>query len=292
MNPIELADVHKSFKTKTVLRGMNLSVEPGQLVGFVGPNGSGKTTCLRILLGILRPDAGTARVLGMNPARDALRIRQHCCYLPGETSIYRHMRGAEFLHFALSFYSTLQDDLMGRLTGTFQLPLQKRVRDYSAGMKQQLALMATLIPNVEVYILDEPNRALDATTRFFIRDVLRELRTAGKTILLSSNHLKDVETIADELVFIMNGAHIPNERIQAARDLLRRQVRLKLRPGAVLPDGAEEIREDPDGTRHVEPRGNLAEWVARIPAEKLVSAEIGTVHLEDLYRRLTEDVVR
>lgn len=297
MNPIELVDVYKAFKTKAALRGMNLSVEPGQLIGFVGPNGSGKTTCLRILLGVLRQDSGTARVLGMNPAHDALRIRQHCCYLPGETSIYQHMRGAEFLHFALSFYPSLQDDLMSRLTGTFQLPLQRKVRDYSAGMKQQLALMATLIPNVEVYVLDEPDRALDATTRFFIRDVLRDLRRAGKTILLSSHHLKDVETIADELVFIMDGARIPNEHIETARAVLRRRVRIKLRPGAVLPnsllaDNAEVMREDPDGTIHVEPRGNLAEWVARIPAEMLVSAEIGTVHLEDLYRRLTEDVLR
>jgi ABC-2 type transport system ATP-binding protein len=289
MNPVEFAAVHKSFKGKAVLRGVDLTVEPDKIVAMVGPNGSGKTTCLRIMLGLLRPDSGNVRILGMSPDVDALRIRQHCCYLPGETSLYQSMRGAEFLHFALSFYSHLQNDVMSQLMGTFQLPLQKKIRNYSAGMKQQLALMATLIPNVELYILDEPERALDATTRFFLRDVLRDLRSRGKTILLSSHHLLDVESLADELVFVLDGQSLSDERVAEAQDQLRKRVRIKVRPGTELPGGADEIHTDADGTLHVSPHGNLAEWVARIPCDALISAEIGTVHLEDLYRILTEE---
>lgn len=288
MNPVEFASVHKAFRTKIALRGVDFTVEPGSIVGVVGPNGSGKTTCLRIILGLLRQDAGNVRVLGMNPAHDSLRIRQHCCYLPGETSLYQNMRGSEFLHFALSFYANLQDDVMSQLMGTFQLPLQKKVRSYSAGMKQQLALMATLIPDVELYVLDEPDRALDATTRFFLRDVLRDLRSRGKTFLLSSHHLQDVESLADDLVFILDGASISAQRIADAREVLRGRVRVKLRAGTELPDRATRLHTDVDGTVHVTPHGDLAAWVARIPADALVFAEIGTVHLEDLYRLLTE----
>lgn len=288
MNPIEVTGIHKSFKTRVVLRGIDLTVAPGELVGLVGPNGSGKTTCLRILLGIVRQDSGTTRVLGMDPSRDAVRIRQHCSYLPGETSMYHRMRGKEFLHFALSFYPNLQDELMEQLMETFTLPLQKKVRAYSAGMKQQLALMATLIPNVELYLLDEPDRALDATTRFFLRGILRHLHDAGKTILLSSHHLREVEAITDRLVFVMDGTTIPEERVAAARAILRRRVRLQVHPDTDLPDGAEEIHRDRDGTIHVEPRGDPIAWLARVPADRLVSAEVGTVKLEDLYRLLTE----
>jgi polyether ionophore transport system ATP-binding protein len=288
MNPVEFSAVFKSFKGKAALRGVDIAVEPATIVGIVGPNGSGKTTCLRIMLGLLRQDAGNVRVLGMNPAHDSLRIRQHCCYLPGETSLYQNMRGAEFLHFALSFYPRLQDEVMTQLMEAFQLPLQKKVRSYSAGMKQQLALMANLIPDVELYILDEPDRALDATTRFFLREVFRQLRGRGKTFLLSSHHLQDLESVADDLVFVLDGATVSEKRIADAREVLRGRVRLRLRTGTEVPDGATEVRRDDDGTVHVAPHGNLAEWVARVPSDALVSAEIGTVHLEDLYRLLTE----
>lgn len=289
MNPIELTGVDKSFQKRTALRGVDLTVSAGTLVGFIGPNGSGKTTCLRILLGLLRADAGTVRVLGMNPQNDAVRIRQHVCYLPGEASLYQHMRGAEFLHFALRFYPRLQADLMSRLSGAFQLPLQKKIREYSAGMKQKLALMATLIPDVELYLLDEPDRALDATTRFFLRDVLRDLRDAGKTFLMSSHHLQDVASVADDLVFLFDGERIPDDRIESARAVLQRRVRIRLSPDAPLPHGAAELFVSPDGVRHVEPKGDLADWLATVPREHLVAAELGTVHLEDLYRILMED---
>ena len=111
MNPIDLVDVQKRFGDKAVLRGLSMQAAPGEILGFVGPNGAGKTTCLRILLGLLQRDHGQAKVLGMDPHRDAVRIREHCCYLPGETSIYHGMRGKEFLRFALSFYPDHQDDV-------------------------------------------------------------------------------------------------------------------------------------------------------------------------------------
>lgn len=289
MNPIDLVDVRKRFRDKTVVHGLSMTVAPGETLGFVGPNGSGKTTCLRILLGLLSRDSGQAKVLGMDPERDAVRIREHCCYLPGETSIYQGMRGKEFLRFALSFYPHHQDDIQLDLLEHFALPLQKKIRGYSAGMKQKLALMATLIPDVELYVLDEPDRALDASTRFFLRDVLRELHRRQKTILLSSHHLREVETVADRLVFLMNGQVIADERVATARKILTQRVRLKLKAGTDLPDGAKQVRRDLDGTLHMEPNGDPIAWLSKLSSDSLVSAEVGTVHLEDLYRILVEE---
>ncbi|MCA8956739.1 MAG: ABC transporter ATP-binding protein [Planctomycetes bacterium] len=289
MNGIELHDLHKSFGGRTVLRGVSFAVEPGAIVGFVGPNGAGKTTCLRVLLGLHQADRGSVRVLGMDPRHDAVRIRRHCSYLPGETSLYPGMRGREFLRFALGFYPMLHDETQLDLLEAFRLPLHKRVRSYSAGMKQKLALMATLIPDVEVYVLDEPDRALDASARFFLRHLLEKLRRRGKAVLLSSHHLREVETVADRLVFLLDGQVVPPERIAAARAALRQRVRLRLEPGDTpLPDGAAEIAREPDGTLLVAPHGDPVAWLARIPADKLVAAEVGSVQLEDIYRLLTE----
>ena len=289
MNPIDLTKVQKRFGDKPVLRGLSMTVEPGEIVGFVGPNGAGKTTCLRILLGLLDRDGGQAKVLGMDPQRDAVRIRQHCCYLPGETSIYQGMRGKEFLRFALSFYAHHQDDIRLDLLEQFALPLQKRVRDYSAGMKQKLALMATLIPDVELYVLDEPDRALDATTRFFLRGVIKKLHQRNKTVLLSSHHLREVESVAGRLVFLMNGEVIAEPRVTKARQALAQRIRLKVQPGTEIPAGAQQVRVDLDGTLHVAPQDDPVRWLSQVPPEALVSAEVGKVDLEDLYRILIEE---
>lgn len=288
MNLIEMTKVRKRFGEKAVLTNMTMQVAAGETVGFVGPNGAGKTTCLRILLGLLARDSGQAQVLGLDPSRAAVQIREHCSYLPGETSIYHGMRGNEFLRFALSFYPHHQDDIRRSLLDAFELPLQKKVRSYSAGMKQKLALMATLIPDVDLYILDEPDRALDATTRFFLRDIIRKLHQGQKTILLSSHHLSEVETLANRLVFLMHGEVISAQRVADARQTLERRVRLKVLAGTNLPEGAQEVRCDLDGTFHMEPDGDPIAWLAKLHPSTLVSAEVGGARLEDLYQILTE----
>ena len=127
------------------------------------------------------------------------------------------MTGASFLKFALGFYPDHSLDLKDRLLEQFDLPLNKKVRSYSAGMKQKLMLIATLVPDVDLYLLDEPDRALDASVRFYLRDVLREMKDTGKTIVLSSHHLSEVETLADRLEFLLNGRLVPESRLARAR---------------------------------------------------------------------------
>ena len=286
MNSIELSQVGKKFGVKTALQGLDMKIEPGEFVGLIGPNGTGKSTCLRLLLGIIRRDSGQIRVLGMDPNRDSLRIRENCSYLPGETSVYRGMRGREFLHFALSFYPTLQDDVMEELMEGFALPLQKRVHTYSAGMKQKLALKASLIPDVEIYVLDEPDRALDASVRFFLRKMLWKLHSRKKTILLSSHHLREIEVLSNRQIFLMDGTAIKETRVQEARNQLEKRVRLRLKDEVQLPADAEVVRRDPNGIVYVVPQGDPVRWLGQIPPDAIVSAEIGIVNLEDLYSLL------
>ena len=234
-------------------------------------------------------DGGSASVLGMDPASQSLRIRKHCCYLPGETSIYQQMTGAEFLTFALSFYKQ-QADIARELHEIFPLPLEQKVRSYSSGMKQKLALLASLIPDVALYILDEPDRALDATSRLDLRGILKTLQRRGKSILLSSHQLSEVEALADRTVFLVAGSSIADEHVRAARDSLRREVRIRLDGELDLPTGTSEVSHQSDGSIRLRTIGNPIDWLAQLPSEKILTVEIGATRLEDLYSLLTHYV--
>jgi ABC-2 type transport system ATP-binding protein len=286
---IELRGLRKAFGDKQVLRGCELAVGRGELLGLVGPNGAGKSTLLRTLLGLVRRDAGDVHVLGLDPARDALAIRERTLYLPGETGVYLQMTGQQFLAFALGFYPRHDEARRARLLDAFALPLQRRVRTYSAGMKQKLALVATLVPDVDLYVLDEPDRALDASVRFVLRDVLLGMKRVGKTIVLSSHHLGEVEALADRLEFLLDGAFVPPARLLAARAQLRLRPRVRLRPGAALPAGAREVQREPDGTLVIETVGDPMQWLRSVPDGVVDSAEVGIPRLEDLYSLLLQD---
>ncbi len=286
---VQIEDLTKVFGEKIALDRVGFRLEPGEVVGFVGPNGAGKSTCLRCLVGLVFPDGGEVRVLGMDPDRSALDIRRQACYLPGETSVYRNMTGHEFLDFAVDAYLRRQEDLQEWMLEQFGLPMNQKVRSYSAGMKQKLALMATLVPDVPLYVLDEPDRALDATSRFFLRELLLRLRDRGKTILLSSHHLAEVESVAHRLVFLVAGRIVPEERVLEARRELRQHLRICLRDGTALPPGAEELSREPDGTILMRTSADPLRWLQSLNPDDVLSAEVGITRLEDLYRALTAD---
>lgn len=286
---IDARDVVRRYGTREVLRRVHLQVHQGELLGLIGPNGAGKSTLLRSLIGLVRPDSGPIAVLGFDPARDAVAIRQRCCYLPGETSVYHQMTGEQFLRFALSFYPRRQPALQQQLVDGFGLPMRQRIRSYSAGMKQKLALIATLVPDVDLYLLDEPDRALDASVRFFLRDVLLQLKRLGKTIVLSSHHLSEVENLCDRLEFLVGGRIVPASEVGAARERLSRRLRLRLREGTALPASARLVEQDGDGTLVVDAGQDPLVVLQQLAPGALLSAEVGMVRLEDLYRLLLRE---
>jgi hypothetical protein len=142
-------------------------------------------------------------------------------------------------------------------------------------MKQKLAVLAALVPDVDLYLLDEPDRALDASMRFRLREVLSSMKRQGKTIVLSSHHLGEVEALADRLEFLLDGSFVPAERLRSARARLRQQPRVRLRDGAALPAGARQLMQEPDGTLVVETEGDPMQWLRGTPPGAVDSAEIG-----------------
>jgi ABC-2 type transport system ATP-binding protein len=286
---IDVRGVHKAFGERHVLRGPDLVVAAGELLGLVGPNGAGKSTLLRTLVGLVQRDGGAVRVLGRDPATHSLAIRRHACYLPGETGVYLQLTGSQFLAFADGFYTRHDTARRAQLLEAFALPLHQRVRSYSAGMKQKLALVATLSPDVDLYLLDEPDRALDASVRFVLRDVLLGMKRVGKTIVLSSHHLGEVEALADRLEFLLDGTFVSQQSLAAARARLRRRPRVRLRSGAVLPAGARELAREADGTLVVETDADPMAWLRAAPEGVVEAAEVGIPRLEDLYQTLLHD---
>ena len=290
MNPIiTMRGVGKSFGRHHVLRGADLEVGKGEVVGLLGPNGAGKSTCLRMLVGLVFRDSGIVQVHGFDPATDSLAIRRRTAYLPGETAVYSGMTGAEFLDFALGFYERRHVDLEEQLLADFALPLRQSVRTYSAGMKQKLALLAVLVPDVDLYVLDEPDRALDAQSRLVLSERLRELATRGRTIVLTSHHLSDIEAIAQRIVFMIDGRNVPEENVQRLRVTLRKELRLRVKAGTPLPPGLESVHENPDGSLRIRTAGDPLAWARSIAPERIESLEVGATRLEALFDALSRE---
>ena len=280
--------VVKVYGARTVLRAVDLHVARGELLGLVGPNGAGKSTLLRILTGLVPRTSGDVTVHGFDPGRASLAVRERTSYLPGETGVYLQMTGAQFLAFALGFRAHRDEERQRQLLEGFALPLHQKVRSYSAGMKQKLALIATLVPDVDLYLLDEPDRALDASVRFFLRSVLLDLKAQGKTIVLSSHHLSEVETLADRLEFLLDGAFVAQERLAAARTRLRSHTRVRLAADVALPSGATVLAREPDGTLVLLTDRDPLLWLRDLPPDAVQSAEVGIARLEDLYQLLLD----
>jgi ABC-2 type transport system ATP-binding protein len=219
---IEFAGVHKSFRRTQVLSGMSLSVERGKTFAFLGRNAAGKTTAIRMLLGLLPRDAGAVRVLGYDPAEQPLEVRSRVGYLAEDQTMYGWMRIDEILRFVAPFYATWDHDLALRYSREFELPLAQKIKHLSKGQNVRLGLVLALAHRPEVVILDDPALGLDPVMRKqFNRDLITHLQGEGRTVFYSSHLLYEVEPVADE-VAILDGGRVVR---QADVETLRRDVR-------------------------------------------------------------------
>ncbi len=201
---IEAMGLSRRFGKVLAVRPFRVSIGRGGVTGLLGPNGSGKSTFLRLLLGIVPRDGGHARIDGVDLVGDGTAVRARATYAAGEVAVYGEMTG----HSHLDWFLRRRGEARGRaaeIAAALELPLEKRVRGYSHGMKRMLALSAALAPNVRVRILDEPTEGLDPSRRGQILELLTEDAKNGTTILLSSHHLGEVESICDRMLFLRAG---------------------------------------------------------------------------------------
>ncbi|MFF0475019.1 ATP-binding cassette domain-containing protein [Streptomyces sp. NPDC004284] len=237
---ISVVGLHKSFGRTHALDGLDLSVETGEVHGFLGPNGSGKSTTIRVLLGLLRADSGDVRLLGRDPWKDAVELHRRIAYVPGDVTLWRNLSGGEVI------------DLYGRLRGNggldkarraelierFELDPTKKGRTYSKGNRQKVALVAAFAADVDLLVLDEPTSGLDPLMEEVFQSCVEEARAQGRTVLLSSHILSEVEALCDRVSIVRKGRTVESGSLAELRHLTRTSITAEL---AGPPDGLARL---------------------------------------------------
>jgi ABC-2 type transport system ATP-binding protein len=209
------------------IQDVDLEVHEGEVFGFLGPNGAGKSTTIRTLLDLLHPTSGSATVLGLDSRRDSVEIRRHVGYLPGELAMYDQMTGHQMLeHFAgLRSMGDLGD--APSIAERLELDLDVRIRSYSSGNRQKLAIALVMMHRPRLLILDEPTNALDPLIQLEFYRLIDEVRDAGRTVFVSSHVLPEVERLAERIGIIRDGRLVVVEDVDAIRERAMRKVELR-----------------------------------------------------------------
>lgn len=231
---IAVEGLRKSYGRTLALDGFDLTVLPGEIHGFLGPNGSGKSTTLRILLGLVRSDGGRARVLGLDPWRDVVELHSRLAYVPGEVSLWPNLTGGEIIDLLGNLRGGLEPGKRAALIERFDLDPTRKGRAYSKGNRQKVALIAALAAQKELLLLDEPTSGLDPLMESLFRDCLEDERQLGRTVLLSSHILAEVEAVCDRVTIIRSGRAVESGTLDELRHLKRIRISARL---ALAPEG-------------------------------------------------------
>ena len=217
----------KSFGSVRALDRLDLSIAPGEVHGFLGPNGAGKSTTIRVLLGLLRPDSGTVRMFRRDPWKDAVELHRRLAYVPGDVEIWPNLSGGEVIDMFLRLRGSYSARRRNELIERFDLDPRKKARTYSKGNRQKVALIAALAADVDLLLLDEPTAGLDPLMEVVFQDVIREARADGKSVLLSSHILAQVEALSDRISIIRAGAIVESGSLAQLRHMTRTSVEVE-----------------------------------------------------------------
>jgi ABC-2 type transport system ATP-binding protein len=270
---ISVSGLVKTFGRTRALDGLDLTVETGEVHGFLGPNGAGKSTTIRILLGLLRGDGGSARLLGGDPWRDTAELHRRLAYVPGDVTLWPNLSGGEVIDLLGRLRGGLDPKRRATLLERFDLDPTKKGRTYSKGNRQKVALVAALASDVELLILDEPTSGLDPLMEEVFRDCITEDRDNGRTVLLSSHILAEVEALCDRVSIIRSGRTVETGSLTDLRHLTRTSI-------------AADLAQPPTGLADLPAVHDL-----RVEGTR-VWFDVDNDHLDAVLRRLTSFGVR
>jgi ABC-2 type transport system ATP-binding protein len=221
---IALKGVVKTFGSTRALDGLDLEVATGEVHAYLGPNGAGKSVTIRILLGLMRPDSGTAELLGGDPWRDAVALHRRLAYVPGDVSLWPNLSGGEIIDYFARLRGDVDTTRRDELVERFELDPRKKASTYSKGNRQKVALVTALSSDAELLILDEPTSGLDPLMETVFQDCIRQVAGEGRTVFLSSHILAEVEKLCDRVTIIRHGKTVQTGTLDDLRTTTRTSI--------------------------------------------------------------------
>ncbi|MEZ2390548.1 ABC transporter ATP-binding protein [bacterium RCC_150] len=290
---ITILGLEKSFGRFRALDGLDLEVREGEVHGFLGPNGAGKSTTLRVLMGLLRADAGSMKVLGADPWRDLVALHKRIAYVPEDVNLWPSLTGGEAIELLGRLRGGLDEKRCDELIEVLELDPTKRGDTYSKGNRQKVAIIAALSSDAELLILDEPTSGLDPLMEATFREEIRWERTLGRTVLLSSHILAEVEALADRISIIRKGKVVETGSLEQMRGRARTNVSASLSGGtpadsaAVLRGlpGIADLRVEGQRMHFSVDSESLGEAMGVLVRHGMLALTVTPPSLEDLFLR-------
>lgn len=292
MTIVKTTNLTKVFGKFTALDGVDLEVNKGEVYGFIGPNGAGKSTTIRVLLGILKASAGEAKIFGLDAWKDAVEIHKRISYVPGDVNLWPNLTGGEVIDLFIKLRGGKKNNRREELIEKFHLDPTKKCRTYSKGNRQKVALVAAFSSDADLFILDEPTSGLDPLMERVFQDCVMEAKLEGKSVLLSSHILSEVEKLCDKVGIIRQGTMIETGTLQQLRHLTRTNLLIETKQSLTnLKEltGIHNIeRKDTAFSFQVDPE-ELDSVMKYVTQFGVVRLESSPPKLEDLFMRHYEE---
>jgi len=275
---IRTVALSKDYGAGHGLFDLDLQVSPQEVFGYLGPNGSGKTTTIRLLMGMIRPTQGSGYIFGLDSIRDSAAVKRRVGYLPGDVPMFGSLRGGEIVAYLGGMRGGVDQRTVRALAERFDLDLNRRFREYSSGNKQKLAIVLAFMHTPDLLILDEPTSGLDPLNQQEFYALLREARDGGATVFLSSHVLSEVEHVCDRVGILRAGRLVQVAQLEELRRIRVHRVEIAFAPGSEMP--AERLEAAP-GVDDVTVRGHSVTCTVQGSFDGLLHAISGT-HVIDL----------
>ena len=285
---LETRNLVKKFGNFTALNGVNMEVNKGEVYGFIGPNGAGKSTTIRILLGILKATSGEAKIFGMDAWKDAVEIHKRIAYVPGDVNLWPNLTGGEVIDLFVKLRGGNNKSRREDLIERFDLDPTKKCRTYSKGNRQKVALVAAFASDADLYILDEPTSGLDPLMERVFQDYVMEAKNEGKSVLLSSHILSEVERLCDHVGIIRQGEIIESGSLKDLRHLTRTHLTIETKeeiPNLHLIDGVHRVEKQDKEINFQVDTEKMDEIMRHVSQFGIVKLESAPPKLEDLFMR-------
>ncbi|MEK3854207.1 ABC transporter ATP-binding protein [Cytobacillus sp. FSL H8-0458] len=288
MRLLKVTNLTKKFGKFTALDGVNLELNAGEVLGFIGPNGAGKSTTIRVLLGILKATDGEVKLFNKDAWQDAVDIHKRVAYVPGDVNLWPNLTGGEVIDLFIKLNGAANKTKREELIEKFDLDPSKKCRTYSKGNRQKVALVAAFSSDADLLILDEPTSGLDPLMEKVFQECVLDVKRQGKSVLLSSHILSEVEKLCDRVSIIRQGKIIESGTLSELRHLTRTQMLVDTKlpiTGLNEMKGIHDIEESEHGMTFQVDTMQIDEVIRHISQFGISRLESAPPTLEDLFMR-------